>query len=120
MFDHRASLLAPADLLERKLQWPFFPRVSKKADELPQTLLQSADRLEPTVRQQFIELIAEVRNVTSLEALEAAAAQADIEAVVNAIPWDDMRDQFKGLLSTLDRGMQLSGQVSTTQLNQLL
>jgi hypothetical protein len=84
--------------LELKIALP----IRQQPDDVWQQLLAIAEKGSPATKEKFLEAIAELRDDLDVQAIEAAFNRGDIAAVVDAIPWDDLKDALHAMESSLD------------------
>lgn len=85
-------------MLERKVALP----LRQQPDDLWAQLQALADGAAPETKKKFLEALAKLNSNLDVGAIEDALARGDIEAIVDAIPWDELHDALKAIETALE------------------
>jgi hypothetical protein len=84
--------------LERKIALP----IRQQPDDLWEQLLALAQRAEPATKKQFLEALVKLNGNLDVGAIEDALSRGDIAAVVDAIPWDELKEALESIETALE------------------
>jgi hypothetical protein len=84
--------------VERKIALP----IRQQPDDLWEQLLALAQRAEPATKKQFLEALVKLNGNLDVGAIEDALSRGDIAAVVDAIPWDELKEALESIETALE------------------
>lgn len=94
--------------------------IRDQPDDVWQQLLAIAERGSPATKRHFLDAIEQLRDDLDVAKIEDAFNRGDITALVDAIPWQDLKDALHAMESSLDEVRTQAFEVSRTAVEPLL